>query len=408
MDNWFKNNNVLKILSLLLSIMLWLVVSLDTSNTPQSNPLPNGRGENTYYYDANVVPIYNDVDYAVDIEDDQIQVSLKGNKELIEEMRSKENIDKGQFFIDIRNYEPGTYEVPVYYSGFPQELEVGIEPATVKVVLEEKHRKEFNVNIEKVGEEAEGYQTGDPIIKPKKVHVTGTKDRVEEVAMVKAIVDIENVMAPINQEVPLKAYDKNGNEVKVDISPQTVEVQIPVTSPYATVPLTFKIINYPPQGYAISSIEQIPKDITLYGSKDDLSKYTFYTGPNLDLSNVTQDQTIRLDIPLENGLLKIEPEFVEFNVNIVKSTTKTFTNVPIEINGLNNGFNAELNEQSVSITLEGAEEILANLKNDDLQAFIDITNLPVGEHEVAIQYNVPLFVKRIGDEQFVKVKITKE
>jgi len=407
MDKWLKNNNYLKVVSFILAIMLWLVVNLDTGS--QTTRINDGL-QNTYVYQASIEPIYNQDDYILKMDSDVIKVTLSGSREAINQIRDGEGIDDVKFFIDLTNYTAGSYSVPIYYSGIPDGIKVDIQPSSTTVKLESKHTKEISVTAEKIGKEAEGYQAGEPIIKPKKVHVSGTEEQLEKIASVKALINIDNIDKPISQIIPLQAYDKNGNLIDVEINPQTVEVQLPVASPYITVPISYKIGGYPPSGYAISSIEPLPKEVTLYGPKDILNKYSVYSGPVLDLSNITSDQVITMEIPLEEGLLKVEPEVAEFNVKITKSKTRTMTSIPIEVTGLNEGLIAEVISpiNGATINLEGASSYIDNISTEDIQAFIDLTNLPEGEHEVPIQYNLPLDLNKIGADEFVKVRIIKE
>lgn len=408
MDKWLKNNNYLKIISIILAIMLWLVVNLDTGS--QNTRISNDGLQSTYVYQVNVVPIYNEDEYILKMNSDIIKVTLSGNRDAINQIRDGKGVDNVEFFIDLTDYTAGSYNVPIYYSGVPEGIKVDFQPSLIAVKLEAKHSKEFSVTAEKIGKEAEGYQAGEPIIKPKKVHVSGTEEQVEQVSSVKALINIDNIDKPISQLIPLQAYDKNGNIIDVEINPQTVEVQVPVTSPYITVPISYKIGSYPQEGYAITSIEQLPKEVTLYGPKEILDQYSVYNGPVLDLSNITSDQVIKMDVPLEKGLLKVEPEVIQFDVKIAKSKTITMTSIPIEITGLNEGLIAEIISPTdgATISLEGESNNIDNISSEDIQAFVDLTNLPEGEHEVPIQYNLPLYLNKVGADEFVKVKITKE
>lgn len=408
MDKWLKNNNYLKVISFILAIMLWLVVNLDTGS--QNTGINTDALQNTYVYQASVVPIYNEDEFILTMDSDAIKVTLSGSRDAINQIRDGKGIDNVEFFIDLTDYTAGSYNVPIYYSGIPDGIKVDIQPGSMAVKLEAKHSKEFSVTAEKIGKEAEGYQAGEPIIKPKKVHVSGTEEQVEKVASVKALINIDNIDEPVSQIIPLQAYDKKGNIIDLEINPQTVEVQLPVASPYITVPISYKIGGYPPEGYAISSIDALPKEVTLYGPKDILSKYTVYNGPVLDLSNVNSDQVITMEIPLEGGLLKVEPEIAKFDVKITKSKTRTMKSIPIEITGLNEGLTTEIISpvDGATISLEGASSYIDNLSMVDIQAFVDLTNLPEGEHEAPIQYNLPLYLNKVGADEFMKVRIIKE
>ncbi|TCS78640.1 CdaR family protein [Tepidibacillus fermentans] len=408
MDNWLKNNNVLKALSLIIAIMLWLVVNMEQTANPSLTPID--QRENAYIYEANVIPKYNEEQYVVDVLTKRVTVTLKSNTRTIGEIQDGKMIDKGQFFVDLTSYKKGTFDVPIQYTGFPRGIDIDIQPRTLKVKIEEKHRIEMPILVDQLGKAAEGFQTGDAIVTPSKVHISGTKEEVESVAFVKAFINVENANKMITEQVPLHALDKKGNPVKVEITPQTAEVKIPVTSPYQMVPLTYKIIDQPKAGLAIQSIDLKTKDVTLYGPEEIVSKYEVYQGPNVSVANLPIGKnSIQLKIPVASGLYKTEPDQIQLEITIVKSEKKDFKNIGIDLNGLSKGLKGIIiSPTTINLTLEGAPDILRSTRNDDIQAFVDLTNLPPGEHEVELQYNVPLYTKVINTKEKVKVRIVKE
>ncbi|OEG00233.1 hypothetical protein BHF71_05445 [Vulcanibacillus modesticaldus] len=408
MDNWIKNNNFLKILSLILAIMLWMVVNLDTNSSFNNNFSKNSQ--TTYFYQTKISPIFDENQFVVDMQTDEVKVILRGEASVIDKLHDSNNIDKARFFIDLANLSVGTYEVPIKYSGFPSSIDVEIEPQKVEVRLESKYRKEIEVTIDKIGKEKEGFQSAEPIIRPKKVHISGTKDLVEKVAFVKAFINIDKAEKSISEQVPLRAFDKYGNVVQVDITPLIVDVQIPITSPFVTIPLTFKIDKQPPNGWALESLNLLTKEVTIYGPKEIISQYNVYTGPNVDLSNLEGNQTVKVNIPLEEKLLKVEPDYIEFEAKVVESITKTIKEVPIEIIGLGRELSARITNPSngVDIIVEGAPKIMEALAKEDVQAFVDVSNLPPGEYQILIQYNTPILVKQIDKDKFANVVIIKE
>lgn len=408
MDNWLKNTNVIKALSLIFGIMLWLVVSMSANTTDKE--ILSGAVETKYVYETEIIAIYDDNQYAVDIMTDKVQMTLKGDSSIIEQIRGGTNIDESMIFVNLEGYDTGSYEVPIEYSGFPSGVEVSIQPITAHVNLEAKQTKEFNILVEKLGKEKDGYQTGEPIISPKKAYISGTKAQIEQVSFVKAYVNIDNTNNYISQEIPLRAIDNNGNIVDVGINPSVVNVQIPISSPYLTVPLTYKINKYPPEGYAIESINLLTDKVILYGDKEILNNYIAYSGLELDLSNIIDNQTLTVDLTKNVDLLKVEPTSTDIEVRIVNSITRNYILIPVDIIGLVEGFNAEINSQenSTNITLEAASSVMNSIIAQDLQTFVDVSNLPPGEHKVLLQYNIPVLAKNIGEDKYIDVIITDD
>ncbi len=408
MDNWLKNTNVIKVLSLIFGIMLWLVVTLGANNTYQETPFEAVK--TNYLYETEIIPVYDDNQYVVDIMTDKVQVTLKGDSSIIDQIRGSTNIDESKIFVNLEGYDTGTYEIPIEYSGFSSGVEVSIEPNTAHVNVETKDTKEFNIIVEKLGKEKDGYQTGEPIISPKKVYISGTKSQIEQVSFVKAYVNIDNINKSIDQEIQLRAIDYNGNMVDVGINPSVVNVQIPVSSPYSTVPLTYKINNYPSEGYAVESLNLSTSEVTLYGDKEILNNYNVYSGLDLDLSNITGNQAFSVDLIVNDDLLKVEPNSIDIEVRVVNSIIRNYIQIPIDIIELEEGFNVEIVSpyNRTDITLEGSAIVINSINFQDLQSFIDVSNLSPGEHKVLIQYNIPVLAKNIGEDKYLDVIITED
>ena len=129
-----------------------------------------------------------------------------------------------------------------------------MSPATVVVNIEAIQIKEFEVDIKTEGNPAKGYKVGTPIIKPSnRVHVTLPKSQLAKVERVGASISIEGEKETIkNKVVKLAAYDKEGRAIEgAVIDPAVLEVEVPITNPFKTVPLQFKLLGHIPQGLVL-------------------------------------------------------------------------------------------------------------------------------------------------------------
>lgn len=62
----------------------------------------------------------------------------------------------------------------------------------------------------------------------------------------------------------------------------------------------------------------------------------------------------------------------------------------------------------ISFTMEGAQTLLNEVKLEDIQAAIDVTNLPPGDHEVTVNINLPPYIKNATGEIKATVTITEK
>jgi YbbR domain-containing protein len=402
MDRWLRNVNVVRIVALVLAIMLWVVVHLE-ENTPSSAA---GTGIKEYTIsNVAVTPIYDNSAYFVQlIEPTQVVVTVTGR----ESAWKRISTSGYSIEVDLTKVTKGEHVLPLTPVNFPSSVAVRVEPSNVRVVIEEKARNQVPVTIQVTGTPATGLKAGQPIIKPKSVIVTVPSSKLEDIDVVKAEVSVEKASAAISKQVKLIAYDKSGKVMDTAlIDPPVVDVEVPITSPFATVPLQIKLQGEPPRGFSIASLTKNIDKVTVYGPQEVVEKLEFIEGPTINLTDFREDKELSLDIPLKNKVTQVEPAKVDVKIDIVPSENKTIEGVPISIIGQNDGFETKVvspENSKMNIILEGAAVNLSKLKVQDVQAIVDVSNLPPGTHELPVVWNLPTYIKK-GIQQDFKVSV---
>ena len=389
MDKWLNSHWFARAIALVMAGMLWMVVNFEPDQgamTDTTQPV---------LIDGVTLHVRYDTDrFQVVKMPKTVKVALESNNPFY-----RHNFlpaDSYEVYVDLTGMGKGTHKVPVQYRGFPEEARVGIIPNQVEVTLEEKKTVEKDVRVEVLGQVAPGYTAGEPIVKPFRVLVRVPESQADNIAMVKASVNLDGATESIKTTVPLRVVDKSGNQIQgIEVNPLTVEVNIPVTSPFAIVPLKLNLTNELPDGYSLAGVEMNAEEVTVYGPKEvvDTLKTSTYAGPEIDLRNVTADRVFQLKIPVQENVVKVEPEYLQVSLKVVPSTTKSLSDVPIRVTGLTAdkqakvlGANGE-DLSTIDFDVIGAPAILNDLTADDVQVVADVTNLPVGVHEVTLNYN---------------------
>lgn len=404
MDRLLGNNNVVKIVALLLAISLWFVVN--GGETSPSSPQYK-RAVETYRISEVSLTAKVDKDrFAIVKMPRSVTVELKGAPASL-----NQNIDPNDYevYVDLSTYKKGTWMVPVSYTGFPRDLTVRTIPEKVEVVLEEKQMVEKEVTPQFIGNTAGGYSLGEAIMKPKKVHVTLPESRIKDIGQVQASINVEGAKDLVEQTVPLRALDKNGNVMEAEINPAVAEIRVPVTSPYKQLPVKLSYINQPPPGFSIENIRLVTDKITVYGPAEIIDKMNFYPGPQIDLSTFTEDRFLQLKVPLLPNVVKTEPDFIELEIQISPAVEKTIDSIPISITGLGEGLRASFLRPAdglINLTLAGSSDKIDQLGKEDIELFIDVSNLPPGEHEVPVHMNLPTFVTAKEDSEALRAQVT--
>lgn len=405
MDRLLRNNNVVKIVALLLAISLWFVVNGgETSPSPQYK-----RPVETYRIsEVSLTAKVDKTRHAIVKIPKSVTVELKGTPASM-----NQNINPADYevFVDLSQYNKGTWMVPVNYTGFPSDLSVQIIPEKVEVVLEEKQMVEKEVTPQFIGNITGGYSLGEAIVKPKKVHVNLPESKIKDIGQVQATINVDGANDLIEQTVPLRVLDKNGNPMDAEINPAVVEIRVPVTSPYKQLPVKLSYINDPPPGFSIDSIRLVTDRITVYGPLEIIDKMNFYPGPQIDLSTFTEGRFLQLKVPLLPNVVKTEPDFIELEIKVSKASERTFEAVPISITGLGEDLSATIvqpGEGTMNLTLAGSSEKVNEIGEEDVQLFVDVSNLPPGEHEVPVHMNLPTFVTAKEETEALRATVRIE
>lgn len=300
MNKWIESDWVLRITSVIISIVLWLIVT-------HSFPFQQNE-QTTLRIDG--VPVetrYNKDDYALEeINHQQVQLTLSGDK------KDLQSIPSYQVYVDLRDVKSGQHQqVPIQVSGLPKDIQVKVFPAHVTVLLDKKVQKEVPIRVQVEGKLPTGYEIDQSIVSPDHVLLRGTESRVKKMNEAVAVINVEGAQFPLEKWVKLKGTNK-----KLHFSPKSVKVTISVRKPSKTLPLTVNVRKKPPAGYRLERIEFEPKDITVYGEQAVLQSITNYPPIQLDLSEIRSNQTISMEVPKINKKVEVQPKEIKIQVFI--------------------------------------------------------------------------------------------
>src|SRR5699024_10667747 len=150
----------------------------------------------------------------------------------------------GGVTVDLSGLKPGQHKVTLKYTQQLKSIDYRLDPSTVTVTIYDKvsttksltydilHQDNLDtkLNIDSVElDRSEGI-------------VKGAEYTVDEVATVRALVDVYDLPEQIAGEVtldnvPLVAYDTNGKVVDVEIVPKTVAAKVTISAPSKEVPI---------------------------------------------------------------------------------------------------------------------------------------------------------------------------
>ncbi|MDN3954432.1 CdaR family protein [Sporolactobacillus laevolacticus] len=429
MDKLLNNNWFVKIVSFVMALMLYAIVS--AGETPSSNN-PSSVAVNPTQQSSIVTERlalqYDDNQYVVSGAPQTISVRLNGSNESI--LKAK-LLNSKSAYLDLTGMKPGTYDVRVQTRGFPSGLTVRPSPKTVRVTIQKKTSKELPVAIDILNKNslADGYSIGDPVIDTQSVTVTGGADTVDSIAFIKGVIDVKGADATVDKMTSLHAYNNNGNQVNVTINPSTVNVRVPIDKVSKKLGIKAVTTGNPAKGYSVGSIDLSANEVTVSAQDGNaLSQITNIEPLSVSVDGLRKDKTFSVTVPVPSGATKVSPEKIDVTVHIAKEAaavsdssssstdsgssstdnqTKKLANIPVKMTGLKDGLNASFdNDDHVDVSVTGSVQDLDKLSDSDVKASVDLSGLDTGKHQVSVVLSVPNGLQAKASPDTVSVSIS--
>lgn len=297
MERLLKNNTALKVVAFLMALLFWAYVTSD--NMLDNVPIQ----EITRKYD-NVPLAWLNLGEELELVQvpQEIQVVLSGPSDVLNNI-TPQNV---KAFVDLRDLTAGQHRLTPT-AEVPKKVKVlSLSPQQVMVELEEVESPQMPVVLDIMGAPASGFIRGEARINPSSVFVRGGQTRLNHVDRVRVIVNIDGVARDWSQIVPVQAVDSAGQVVEgIEISPNQVEVLIPVSEPQKEVPVTITTAGKLAAAYKIQEIKLDPATVIIEGSEKELDAINEIVTEAVDLSSLTESTklNLKLEAPQEVKVL---------------------------------------------------------------------------------------------------------
>lgn len=407
-DKWLSNPTAMKLVALALALILWAVVHFDDS---QPTPPVTSSLETKTFSAVKVQPYgLNERSYVLQGFDPQtVKLTVRGTRSDL----LRATTEDYRVRVDLSTATEGEHTLTLK-AELPRGVDlVSMTPDTVKVTVEELQTKEFEVEIATKGTPAQGYKAGIPILRPtNRVHVTLPSGELSRVVKVAGTVSVEGENKTIkSKSVKLAAYDSGGNPIEgALLDPAVLEVDVPITNPYKTVPLQFKLLGHMPPGLSIASFKPNAEQVTIYGPQNVLDKIEFVEA-DVQLGQLTKSGKATIKLQGLDAITEYSPAEVNVDVDVVLSSTRSIQGLPVTIEGLGEGLHARIVDPStekVDITVQGAPAMLDRLQPGDVDVVADLSGRGPGTYTVPIVVNSPRFIDQAGGNMSVTVEIASD
>ena len=372
------------IISLLIALGVFLLADSKTTSLIETSA--------DVLYDQPISATYNEEAYVVEGLPETVDITLIGRKS---DVYLAKQLPTNDITVDLTGLEPGVHKVNLRYKKALSSVEYKLDPSVATIVIYEKVSEEKEINYEVINKDKidSKLMVEDVTLSTDKVFVKGNEATLNEVASVKALIDLKNL---VNQEVgdqelkdvKLVAYDSDGKKVNAEIVPGKVNATVKIASPQKEVPIRVIPKNYQKIvfGKAISNITPDITKVTIYGQSDKLEKIT-YIPVYVDVSELKADKKYSITISKPTGVRAMSENSVNVSVALGNETTKEINDIYLEYENLGDGLSAQTigeNSNKVTVSVKGVQNVLSDLDPTTIKAYVDLKNLGVGEHEVKI------------------------
>lgn len=381
LENWLSKTNTLLFISLFLAVLIFVAIDQKILLFSESSAEVLKKQK--------VNAIYNEEAYVVEGLPETVDITLIGSKTDLYIAKQSPTSDVE---IDLSGYREGTYKVDITYNNVSS-LEYSVNPSFATVTIYPKVSKTKTLTIDILNQDNldSTLVVKDVTATVDEVVIKGAEYKINTVATVKALVDINNLVKQeigtfTLKDVPLKAYDEQGNVVDVQIVPSVVDAEVTIASPSKDVPIKVIPKGSVAFGWAISAISTSETKVTVYGSNEILEKIE-YLPLEVDVTNLQENKEYKVELTKPNGIKAISITNVNVNVSVTDEIKEKNLDVNIEFRNLKSGYSVQgvtADDILVTVNVKGAPSIIEDIESSDVSAYIDLSNYTEGTYEVDV------------------------
>ncbi len=382
------NHLDLKVLSLIIAIVVWIMVA----NVDDYKTTRQITGIEIEFINGNAITEKNKV-YEVP-EGTTIDIVVKGRRSIVEGM-TKDDFKAVADLSKMSVTNAVEVEVSAVASYNARELTIVHSNNSVNVEVEDKIEKQLPITVRAVSDVAEGYAISNKSATPNLITVTGAESIVNTISEVAVDVDVSNASSDIVAYGEPVFYDYAGKVIsseKFEYDVESVEVTVNIKKT-KELRVRVRTKGEVKEGYQISSVDYQPMNIVVVGDAADLAKVDEIVIDDVDVTGCFE--TLETAIPVGDYLptgIVIADETEEIMVKVIieelKERTIHIDNEDINIVGKSDDYTYTFTEKNgLSVKVKGLEATLDELKVTNMIPSIDVTGYGPGTYtfEVSIR-----------------------
>jgi YbbR domain-containing protein len=339
-----------------------------------------------------VTAIYNEEAYVVEGLPETVDVTLIGSKA---DLYFAKQSGVHEISVDLSDLKPGSHKVELNYLQGLKTIDYSVNPSVATVIIYSKISETKTLTLDVLNQDSL-----DPKLVIKNINigsdqviVKGAEHQLKKVATVKALIDVKNfakqeVGTFEIKDIPLKAYDEQGNAIDVEIVPAKITATVEIVSPSKEVPIKITPVGDVAFGYALNTIELSEATVVVYGPEDILNNIKNIPS-EINVEGLTESRQYKKELTKPVGVKSFSVNNVTVNVTLAQVTERIVNDVNIEYRNLNSDkYTAEgmsANDIKVSVSLKGVSTVIEAMEASDIKAYIDLSGYAPGVYDIPVK-----------------------
>ena len=392
--------NVLVYISLVCAIVVFLLVDANVINlTEKEAEVIEGQ---------KVTVTYNDEAYVVEGIPETVDITLIGNKSSI---YLATQLGEHEVNIDLSNYGPGTYKVPLKYNHTVESVTYKLDPSVVTVKISQKVSEVETLTYDLLNQNKmdKTLSVSKVELDASEVVVKSSQEKLNKIANVKALIDTSKITLKESgtqklEDIELVAYDDEGNRLSnVEVVPSRISATLTINSYHLTLPVKTVVSGEMASGKAIASITSSVKNVDVYGDKETLDKITEVEA-RVDVTDLSGNKQYSVDLVRPNGVRYMTETKTNISITVGDEAQRTIDGVTVSHSNLGSDLvaNAASNDdKTISVILKGTEDAINSINAEGVYATVDLSGYGKGT------YSVPVVIT-LNDERVIAQPVKTE
>lgn len=385
MKEMLTRNLNLKILSLLIAFIVWLIII----NIEDPAIVGNFEGIPVTIINESAL---DEIDKVYDVVSGSVvDMEVKGKRSVIENLSRSD-------FVATANLEElsivNAMEIKVSVPKYGNQVEIIDQSvSTMEISIEDLVTEQFRVDIVEIGTVKEGYYVDEKTASPNIVQVKGAESVISKIKEVVVEVNVSGADETFTVTEEQQVYDYNGtliepSKMEMNYNEFNITVNLLETK---TVKLFIELKGTPLAGYDYVGFEYEPKEVEIAGSKEMLGKVPHIKG-EFNISGLYEDIEDEINITefiKEDVILISENQNVAIHVDFEKLEKKdiTFPVSSIEVINLPEGKRVEfLDKELLIVGVTGLSSKTQRINRSNINPYIDLSNIVENRGYIPIKF----------------------